>query len=182
MRHLVALGFLCQLTWYGACRASGPVWAVCCFAGAVVWLFCLCALVKRSLYSLLVLDVDDYRWQVCRASLANGREVVWGVGGLLDMARALGVRPTRWPVSRLALQLAEADADEPIGSPAFCARAGRTDLDAPLIVVVAGGDDDCPEFIVADGLHRIWKALHDPLAPDTLPVLLLPLDELPDEL
>lgn len=79
----------------------------------------------------------------------------WAVPDLLAAAQSR--RPKKLSVAELAAQnLGDDDsrADEPVGSPEFIARAEVADLRFPILVVkYANG-----KLLIADGLHRLWKA------------------------
>jgi len=79
----------------------------------------------------------------------------WSVPELITWAED-NIRPRGLPVASLAADNLDDDvhqADEPLDSPEFHDRAMASDLGYPIIVINDGG-----ELIVADGLHRLFKA------------------------
>ena len=79
----------------------------------------------------------------------------WSVPELITWAED-NIRPRGLLVAGLAADNIENDAgqaDEPLDSPEFHDRAMASDLEYPIIVINDGG-----ELIVADGLHRLFKA------------------------
>jgi hypothetical protein len=117
--------------------------------------------------------MDDYRDQECTGHLFGGGSVRWRVGALIDWAKVRGIRSVMVEAAPLAAQFEHCGADEPVGSPAFVRRARETDLDAPIILCMRGED-----WIVADGLHRLWKAVYIERRRQ-ISAYVLPLDELP---
>jgi hypothetical protein len=126
--------------------------------------------------------MSDWRDQECSGTLWNGRTFHWRVGALVDWAEGRGIVPVPLRPRDLMDQFDQASCEEPVGSGPFVEHARATDTDCPIIVCyvkAAFGDTD--GFIVADGLHRLWKAFFIERRP-TVPALRLPLDELPDKL
>jgi len=79
----------------------------------------------------------------------------WSVPELITWAED-NISPRGLLVAGLAADNIENDAgqaDEPLDSPAFHHRAMASDLEYPIIVINNGG-----KLIVADGLHRLFKA------------------------
>lgn len=109
---------------------------------------------------------DSWRDQTFSDTMSDGQVISWKVGDIFDYVDGRGY-PVQIPVELLEednLQASPEDVtDEVVGSPGFIVRASQSDLSYPIIVVryQPSWRDPDGALYIADGVHRLWKAIDD---------------------
>lgn len=101
---------------------------------------------------LLKVASQDWKEQVFSDDTGEYR-----IGDILDYIKESNLPLTAFPVESLTdinlAKSADEAGDQVPGSPEFVARAQRSDLSHPIIVI------EYPDGrFIADGVHRLWKA------------------------